>query len=290
MSRPGRRFAVTACAVLAVACRSRPVEPLALATLRPEPSLEEIFLIPGIHGRPPRALALSADGHWLAFRWEEIATDERGERSFDESAGLRVLELDAVEPGGSQGVPIATLLPDPQSHAVPSDARPARRAPSLLSAWSDAGHRLAVARGSEVFVLDPPEPGGSWRVARIYGDPPAPREASPEDAAEPAQGDSEVESTGESKPPAAGPEAPPERLGRVRSIAFAEEDRALRVSNGDEVFLFDLDGAPRALEDVRRPTAAIEAAASGLQWSRDQRVVFSPRGAVAWLELPAEEG
>ncbi|HVS08352.1 MAG TPA: prolyl oligopeptidase family serine peptidase, partial [Planctomycetota bacterium] len=152
------------------------------------------------------------------------------------------------------------------------------------------GHRLAVARGSEVFVLDPPEPGGSWRVARIYGDPPAPREAPTADAAEPAQGDPEVESTGESKPPAVGPEAPPERLGRVRSIAFAEEDRTLRVSNGDEVFLFDLDGIPRALEDVRRPTAAIEAAASSLQWSRDQRVVFSPRGAVAWLELPPEEG
>jgi len=292
MSRSGRRLAATlgTAALVAVACRSRPAEPRAIATPRPEPSLEEIFLIPGIHGRPPRAVALSADGRWLAFRWESIATDERGERSFDETAGLRVLELDGVEPGGGQGVPIATLLPDPESHAKRSDGRPARRAPALLSAWSESGQRLAVARGSEVFVLDPPEPGGSWRVARIYGEPPALREAPTEDAPEPAQGDSEVESTGESNPPAASPEAPPERLGRVRSIAFAEQDRALRVSNGDEVFLFDLDGVPRALEDVRRPTAAIEAAASGLQWSRDQRVVFSPRGTVAWLELPAEEG
>ena len=294
MSRLGRCLATSVCAaaLAAVACRSQPAEPRPSPEPRPEPSLEDIFLIPGIHGRPPRALALSADGRWLAFRWESVATREGGERSFDEVNGLRVLELDAVEPGGVQGLPIVALLPARESDSKPSDERPGRRNPSSLNAWSDAGHRLAVARGSEVFVLDPPEPGGTWRVERVYGDPPAARAQADEGPAEPAPEPSEVESGGEAtpEPPAASPEAPPERLGRVRSIAFAEDDRALRVSNGDEAFLFDLDGVPRALEDVRRPTAAIEAPASGLQWSRDQRVVFSPRGAVAWLELPAEEG
>ena len=75
------------------------------ARLGASPTLEEIFLIPGLHGRPPRPHSISADGEWILFHWNPL---ERGEQ------GLRIerrgsLRLASTTPANRPTTTIATV-------------------------------------------------------------------------------------------------------------------------------------------------------------------------------------
>jgi dipeptidyl aminopeptidase/acylaminoacyl peptidase len=274
--RPGVLLALVPLLWLGAACRATaPAPPSEAAAV---PTLEEIFLIPGIHGRPPRAEGLSADGEWLVLRWSPIEDDGQGGRRLAEQGSVRLLSVRDPEASEHRGEPLASLLfpaspvesdEEAGEDEAPGQDRRARRGGGGLQwAWSRHGARLAVARGGDLFLCDPPAAAGeAWRVTPLFGDP---RPARRED------------------PDAARAEGRPARLGTVRSLAFTGEDEHLIVSTPRHRFLFPLgSGAPLALDDARWLDAEIDGEGGALAWSDDHSVVFSPRGAIARVPAPS---
>jgi len=235
------------------ACRATPAaEPPARGDVRP--TLAEVFLIPGIQGRPPRAQSLSADGRWLLLRWNPMTTDETGARAISDEDSLRLLDVE--DPGASDhlGTRLVELLPPPE--AAPDreeDEQPPAAKP--VTAWSLTGHRLAVALDRGIWLLD--HDGTAWRAELAWEPRPEPEAEEGED--EPQQG-AEAEVAREPI------------LREPRTLEFRDDDRVLRVASRREAFEFRLD-APRpwSLEAATWLTGGVDPEAS---WSDDYRVAF----------------
>jgi dipeptidyl aminopeptidase/acylaminoacyl peptidase len=249
-----------------VACRAPPQTAEHGAALDGRPSLEEIFLIPGVQGRPPQIERVSADGAWMTLRWNPVVENERGEREISSRNALRVLSTIDPEASSYRGTPLAEILPPvpPRALAAPVNEkegaadRPLSRGAdegSILARWSRHGARLAVARGRRIYLLDAPrEPQGVWRASLLYDEP---------------SGDGE-------------------KLGDIDAIEFERDDSALRVVADKELWLLPLaadDGHPWPIpiESARCLTRDIEAPASALQWSDDLRVALGAKPPAAWL-------
>ncbi|MEM7306205.1 MAG: prolyl oligopeptidase family serine peptidase [Planctomycetota bacterium] len=201
------------------------------------PTLEEVFLEPPIAGTAPRLSSLSADGAFALVDWAPASGDE-------EPKGPRSPLLLATDGSGAgpAGTPLAELLP-----AVDDEDGSPR---ALRTTWSQAGHRLAVARGRELWLVDP-----AGREAALLARWDAP----------PAVEDGEEE------------EVPARRaLGSVRLLHFASDDRSVRVTDGRELFEFFVPPAPPerpfGLDEATFWTKDVAARVDQLSWADDLSV------------------
>jgi dipeptidyl aminopeptidase/acylaminoacyl peptidase len=237
-----------------VACRSVGDPGRAPDDVRP--TMEEIFLIPGIHGRPPRAQSLSADGEWLLLRWNPMTLDEDGEREISGANSLRLLSVSDPATGNHRGHPLSDVLPLPEPQEGEESERSAR---TPTTAWSRSGSTLAVSSEGSIWLMHAPADGIEWTAELLFANPEEPEETEETE---------EGEATEEAEPP--------RRLKRVRSLSFTEGDRALRVSGGGELLELPLDAPrPLTLDDARWISDVLERSATGVQWSDDETVAFS---------------
>jgi len=244
------------------------------------PTLEEIFLAEPPFGEPPEIESVAADALHALVRWRDRAAGE-------ERASLRLVA--AFQPDGARGAgrPLAELLPPP----VEGEST------RLVTAWSNAGHRLAVARGTTVWLIEP-RGAGSAVDARMLATWEAPEGAAEPDEdeldreadAEPEVRDADastVAATGDATDLAQEPDAalPPSEdpptlaFGRVRSLAFLPNDAALRMGDGDELVELSLaprepDAAPLTPGDGAWISRDVASPARRLTWSDDHAVVF----------------
>ena len=269
-------LALACLTLLPIACRG-PGSSVEELRARATPTLEEIFLIPGIHGVPPRARSLSADGGWLLLSWSEEPDGDDGRPSPD--AGLRVLGVRDPAATDHRGIPLAPLLPPVPGAEEGEEAERPRRATRLVQDWSDHGARLVVARADEVFLLDFPASGGdprAARVVRLHADPPTPEE----EAGEGDDGEPDGSETGSA----------PERTGSVRSVSFADDDRRLRLRTSKELFVVPIPETPTGSlldGEVEWITRDIDVSARAITWSDDLSVGFSADEALGYV--PAEQ-
>jgi dipeptidyl aminopeptidase/acylaminoacyl peptidase len=245
------------------------------------PSLEQIFRIPGIHGRPPRPHSISADGDWALFRWNPLEVGEQGELRTERQGSLRLVST--TEPARTEyrGARLIDLLPPrpPRKAAGPASKpesnpdqeqvakRPEPRLPKPIAAWSERGALLAVARADQVFLLTPDlEVAQGWRAALLYEDPPV--AATPEENADD------------------GAAAPvPDRVGSVTRLNFVDDDQRLLIANAEQAWILPLDGpAPVALGGAEHLTSGIEASNERFQLSQDRTILFRHDPPLAWLE------
>ena len=153
------------------ACHSAPPSnggaPAALA-----PSLEEIFLEPGLLDGAPRLRSVSADGRWAIVEHRPLRRDAEGALELAEDEGALLLSLE----GESEARPLRSLLPSADADAEADEA------PPLRHAWSRSGSRLALARGDELYLSRegaPAELRLRWRAPAVE-----PAEQEDEEAAE----------------------------------------------------------------------------------------------------------
>ena len=259
---------LTACST--APAREAPAAPAALAreavarvTASGSPSLEEIFLLPGPEGQAPRVESLSADGRFALVRWSPLVRDARGRRATSERPDLWLVPLDPDARGADAalpGAPLEDLLPPPTATAAG-----ARRS---AATWSEAGARLAVVRGGELFVLEPAASGWDVRLLHVDGEAEAPEDAQADGDAPPDE------------------RARPTRLGRGARVAWVDGDRALRVILSGDVLVLELAAADAGLAGARWLGESLAEGASGVQWSDDDRVAFRVRPPVARLPVP----
>ena len=208
------------------------------------PTLEEVFLEPPISGEAPRIDSVSADGAFAVIRW-------RGPEDAQATPRLVPTDGSGRRPAGT---PLAQLLPAPEESEGEVE--------NLQSAWSRRGHRLAVARGHRVWMVDP----GTGAVALL-----AAWEARPE--ASESDGPDGPGSEGDGAQAPAEPSARPRSLGAVSELRFSPDDLRLRVGDGRELFeLFVPSGLPDrpfTLEEATWWSADLEQPAQRLLWSRD---------------------
>ena len=206
------------------------------------PTLEEIFLEPPIVGVAPEFDSLSADGEWLLLHWDPVvsATTADGPpqaaepQGGDDAATLRLVEVLQPAQPSQPGVVLTSLLPPPlpSSGDEPSAAQP-------LTTWSPAGHTLAIARGRELYLLDPV----SRRLVMVFRD------------------QARVLAS------------------EIRSLAFAPDGRELRFMDADDLFGLPLpvDDFPSQCKDtggLHNYSQPLDGAAHSLQWSVDLDTVF----------------
>jgi dipeptidyl aminopeptidase/acylaminoacyl peptidase len=211
--------------------------------------LEDIFFLPGPQGRPPVVESLSADGLWAFVRWSPLVVEPSGERAFDDADPLRFVRTDRAAAADGVGESARQLwrLLGPAADANEEENAPKR-------AWSRGGHRLALARGAELWILDADTSAtsvGEWRARRLHG------------AGQAVEGVA--------------------RLERVQSLRFADDDRELLVDDGKETYAFELAAdleriAEISLADARMLTAELEPATADVELSRDRSIAFSARG------------
>ncbi|MBK8179407.1 MAG: S9 family peptidase [Planctomycetes bacterium] len=252
------------------------------------PSLEEIFLLPGLQGRAPRFEHLSADGRWVFFRHDRMEVAPDGTRKLAEQSSLRVLCTEAPGLSDLAGVPVADFLPPRLAANGNSGAAPASNGQSATAesggaeskaaeekppsapqfAHSHFGARLLARRGKELFLLDAPEDvRGAWRATLLL--------APVGDGA----------------------------LGSLADPRFSEQDDAVLVESAGDLWRFplaglearqgSLSGAPQAplwtRDDGENLTSALEPPVDKLTFSRDLRVVYGRDPALGQIEVPATD-
>ncbi len=257
MSPPLRRAAACALAGLLVAACAATSDPeLASAWTAGEevrPTLEEIFLDPPLQGTPPTITSVSADGRWCFVRWSDPSAED------EKSEDRRRLVSTAEEVGAGRRPPFWTLLPG-------AGEEPPK---ALRTAWSRSGHRLAVARGKEVFLFEPGTEPPRLFLAWGEGEPEEEDEEEEEDETD---GEDAPEDEEGDEAEEAGPKT--RKLGSVRSMVFTPGDTHLRISDGRELFELPLTGGDVTLDDATWWTRNVEARMSRLDWSDDLAVVF----------------
>jgi len=233
----------------AAACRSLDAaEETARRRAAATPTLEEIFLLPGIQGRPPRLESVSADGKWVFFRHNPLKTSADGQRQIAASRSLRVQSTLAPESTDYQGLPLAELLP---KQALEAGEKPAEEPADPQISLSHHGARVLARRGSELFLLDPPSsPHGRWSVrSLLHGEKDGP-------------------------------------FAKLESARFSEDDDAVLLEAGADLWSFPLAGespsaAAFSADTGTNLTATIESDAGRLSFSRDRKVVFSREAVLA---------
>ncbi|MCY3004261.1 MAG: hypothetical protein NTV21_20895, partial [Planctomycetota bacterium] len=140
-----------------------------------------MFLIPGLHGEPPRLRSLSGDGQWALVDWRGIETTPDGKRAWAKDRGPLLVPTGAGLQDLAQVDSLAQLLEklERDAHAAGESTRivaklddwkPARAG---TSTWSERGSVLAVAWEGAIVLLDL---GGAEGVRRrvLHVDPPRP--------------------------------------------------------------------------------------------------------------------
>jgi dipeptidyl aminopeptidase/acylaminoacyl peptidase len=224
------------------------------------PTLAEIFLDEPPFGAPPSLVSTAADARYALIRWRDPALA-------DESASLRLVSSTSARETRA-GRSLAALLPPL------GEGRRGR----LVTAWSTRGHRLAVARGTSIWLMDPATERAdlfaSWTAA---DDAPDDDSDGAEDADE-AEGDEEAAVVPAQDEPEQEPAPAVLALGNARVLAFREDDRALRIGDGRELVELPLaealPGAPLGLADGVWRSRDVESPAGRLTWSDDLNVVF----------------
>lgn len=269
------------------------------------PHLEEIFLRPPVSGDPPSLAGLAADGTWALVRW---SPPDATAASAPRRRELRLVETGTQRTEPGVGTPLTEFLPaqpegppgPEEDSGDPGDAPEERVVddPALRTAWSRSGHRLAVARGNELFLLEPGRSGAARRI--LAWEAPGPRGDGPDgpDGSGGPGGDEKngtLDDAQDAPPadragaeprldPAAEPADPPvPRLGTVRELFFSPDDTRLGVSDGKEYFELVLpapggtgaDASPPAgLDDTLWWSRSVESDSDALWWSRDHAVVL----------------
>ncbi|HUR26570.1 MAG TPA: hypothetical protein VM509_00170, partial [Planctomycetota bacterium] len=233
---------------------------------RGTPTMEEIFLLPGIQGRAPSAEQFSADGRWVFFRYNPLETGPDGTRKISDAHALRVQSTLAPEATTFVGQRIDDLLPTPEAPAAGPDNSRSNGASISLS---HHGARVLAQRDQEVFLLDAPESAaGTWTARKLLR---------------------------------ADPDGPLKKLEFAR---FSEADDAVLVDvvesparEGSEtvrdLWSFPLRAQtptpwPLSANDGVNLTAAIEVDSRKLVFSRDLRAVFVPESRRAAGDAPAD--
>ncbi len=252
-----RRAALSALLVCAAACQSTPSRaPLDQLRAAGTPTLQEIFLLPGLQGRAPRIEQLSADGRWVIFHFNPMAIAADGTRTIPEERSLRIQSTIAPQTTNFEGLRLEDLLP--QRVAVEGEEK-AKRAKEVDIAMSHHGTHLLALRDKELFLLDAPtDPSRSWNVRTILR----------------AQDDSE--------------------LAKLVGPRFSDDDSAVLVTIAQDLWLFQIatDAArpwPMSLNDGTNLTSIIDGEPGRLSFSRDLKVVFARDPAVAAIDVPATE-
>lgn len=237
-----------------------------------QPTLEEVFLIPGLHGEPPRLRSLSGDGQWALVEWRGVETTPEGKRNWAKDRSPLLVPTGAGLQELEQADSLAQLLErlEREAHAAGDgtrivakleDWKPARAG---TSTWSERGSVLAVAWEGAVVLL---ELGGAEGLRRrvLYVDPPRPEGAS-EDT----------------------PRDDGQRLGRVIGLTFEEQGSRLVVRAGQELYVFPLDTPkpwPLALAEAECPTRLLAAPLERIEFSRDRKRAFARGAKLATPEL-----
>ena len=251
---PFRRWQLVALFLLpaAAACRSIDArEELSRRRAAATPTLEEIFLLPGIQGRPPRLDSVSADGAWVFFRHTPLEIAADGQRKLASTRSLRVQSTVAPESTDYLGLPIADLLP---RAAVEAGVKNADEPDDPQISLSHQGARVLARRGSELFLLDPPSSVHErWNVRTLL------------------QGARD------------GPFA------KLESARFTEADDGVLVEAGPDLWLFPMTDSGFSAESGTNLTATIECDAGKLRFSRDRKVIFTRDAGLAKVEAPEPE-
>lgn len=221
------------------------------------PSLEEIFLLPSLHGVPPRVRSVSADGVLALVDWRPLERDAQGRRTLGADLGPHWLATagPALTPGVDTSLP--SFLERALDASEPGEARV--RAP----AWSPTGHRLALLWRSSIVLVDwTPEGAPAARV--LYRDPP----------------EGALDERNEPLP----------RLGAISALAFTDGGATLEVRAGGEIHHFPLESGalPLSLSAAANVTQALSAPVTRVEFSGDRQRAFSREGKL--VDDPARAG
>jgi dienelactone hydrolase len=272
-----------ALALTLCACQTSDSERYAAVARRAEPSLEDIFWIPGIHGEPPRIHSLAADGEWMAVQWRRAVTGEDGRRRWAEEDPLRLIDVARPAESTQRELALRDVLERATGESSPTRAASRRgRLPrsEIPFTWSPRGHELAAWWNGALWLVAL-ESGSPPRATLVYRDPALP------------EAEDEPEGEGPPAEEAVPRPARPERLGRVEALEFSEDGCDLVVRAAGELAVFPLRSLPLplSLSDAAIPTEALEIDAGDVQLSRDRRVAFAPSKAIGKIaRAPAEPG
>lgn len=235
------------------ACATPPRGPRTDARVQPTPpgqaSLEEIFLLPGLQGEPPRIEHVSADGRFLFARIVTTSPGEVREGRGARRGELQVFEVDS-EADGAKGVAWIEILPTPASPEGAADGDP-------IPSYARRSSRVLLLRGDGVYLAEPsPSRGGRWRVDRLVV---------AGEGSEFAKLDSARFSVDEGD----------------ALIQVGTELWRFPLNGARERW-------PLAASDGENLTASIEADASGLSFSDDLDVVFRAAGVAKLSAVPGE--
>ena len=237
------------------------------------PTLDEVFLIPGLHGEPPRLRSLSADGRWALVDWRGVETAPDGKRNWAKDRSPLLIRTDAGAQDLVQADGLGGLLERVEREAH-SNAEATRVVSKLddwkpgrpgTSAWSTSASVLAVAWEGALVLLEFREDGEPHRRV-LHVDPPK------------VEGESEEAARRD-----------PQRLGRVLGLSFSDDGRQLEVRAGQELYVFPLDGTkpwPLSVADAECPTRDIAAPLERIELSRDRKRAFARSGRLATPEQP----
>ncbi len=264
-------LAASACAVWAACAGPRPVDPERVAA-HGSPSLRDVFSVPGIHGSPPTLRSLSADGRYALVDFKPVERNAAGElvwgaeRSphlLDTRSGPHELsEQNSLASWLERVLPADAPTPSPADEPAPAEKETRRPRRPGAQAWSESGARLAVEWQRAIVLLEP----ASGAAHVLYRDPPAPAEGAAADALE--------------------------RIGPIRGLAFARDDRELEVRTASELYVIELPAPPSApptLERLECKTQDLEPSIDKLQFSTDRSRVFLTSGTFGELEGDASK-
>lgn len=245
-----RPWTATLLCLSLAACASAPRAARGTAPQRPlaavSPSLEEIFLIPGLHGVPPRLRSLSADGELALVDWRPTESDASGQRTLGADLGPHWLATSVPQRALDESTSLPRLLERALDAQEPGEPR--LRAP----AWSPSGHRLALLWRSSIVLVDW-NAAGEPVISVLYRDPP----------------EGALDERGEPRP----------RLGSIASLAFIELGAKLEVRAGGEIRHFPLDvPLPVSLDAAPCTTEALAAPVARVEFSEDRARALSREG------------
>ena len=267
------------------ACTSVTAPPAAsLGGSAAAPALEDIFRIPGIHGREPSVRSLSADGRIALVEWRGIARGRDGAFELTENHGLPWLDVEhpwsKLDSSSSLRALLERLERARHERAEPtvvSDLTDWKAPQPGAQAWSRRGHRLALAWERALVVLDWPDAGATPLCSVLYRDG--------------AEGSNDT--AGAEEPPESATPTVPRRLGEVSVLEFSEDDRELLVRAQGELFSFPLGEPstwPLALASASCLTRELAPKIGEVETNQDHSVFLGLGKQFGSLARTAEDG